>query len=189
MQSIELFKSFGLLSIIIITTAGSFMVWKGPRDQTKSVSFHAGTANKKLYTSYAFAFIIATTLFYLFCMFWLIPTLVLPFGFIFLLHLMTILLVLTALIPEKDKKIIAHAIVAYGFAFCMMLLLVFIAISSHVPFIARIFSEVVVGWMALGWFLAFLSPYKTKFFSHYLIFQYSYVILFFLSILIATYIR
>ncbi len=137
----------------------------------------------------ALAFIIATTLFYLFCMFWFIPKFVLAFGFTFSLHLMTILLILTALIPEKDNKIKAHAIVAYGFAFCMMLLLVFIAISSHISFIARIFSGVTVGLMALCWYLAFLSPNKTKIRSHYLIFQYSYVILFFLSILIATYIR
>jgi len=165
------------------------MVLKGPKDKTKSVSQHAATANKEFYLMYAFAFLIGTILFYLFCMFWFIPTFTLSFGFTLSLHLMTFLLILTALIPESGKKVKVHQIVAYGFASMMMLLLVFVAISPKVSVLARIVSAVSVCWMAICWHLAFFSPYKQKVNLYYLLYQYSYVILFVLSILAATYIR
>lgn len=189
MEPVESLKSFGLLSVIVMTSAGSFMVWKGPRDKTKSVSAHAGSANKKLYLLYATAFLTATILFYLFCMLWFIPTFNLSFGFTFFLHLMTILLVLTAFIPEAGKKVKAHAIVAYGFALMMLLLLFFVALSGNISFAARILSWISILWMSLGWYLIFFSPYTKQVRSYYLFLQYWYVILFCLSILAATYIR
>lgn len=189
MEPIETVKSFGLLSVVIMTSAGSFMVWKGPRDKTKSVSAHAGTANKKLYILYALAFVTATILFYLFCMLWFIPTFNSSFGFNIFLNLMTILLVLTALIPESGKKVKAHKIVAYGFALMMLFLLFFVALSENISLVARLLTRVSILWMALGWYLMFFSPYKIQVRSYYLLFQYSYVIVFCLSILAATYIK
>ncbi len=189
MTPVETFKSFALLTFLIGAVAGCYMVWSGPRDKTKSVSAHAGTANKKLYILYALAFLISTVLFYLFCMFWFIPTLHLSFGFTLSLHVMTILLVLTAFIPQAGKKVKLHAVVAYGFAFYMMLLLFFVALSSNISLIGRIFSSGVTLWMISMWYLFFFSRYKAKIAARYLLFQSSYIILFFLSILAATYLR
>lgn len=189
MEPIKLFNHFALIAIIIMLTAGTFMVWKGPRDKTKSVSAHAGTANKKLYIFYALAFLTATILFYLFCINWFIPTFTLSFGFTFFLHLMILLLILTALIPESGEKVKAHAIVAYGFAFMMIFLLLFVTLSPNVSLFARIFSGASTFWMITCWYLIFFSPFKKHVRAHYLIYQYSYVILFCLSILAATYLR
>ena len=187
MEPVETYKSFALFSFIIMILAGSVMVWKGPKDKTKSVSYHAGTANKKLYGIYAFTFLTSTILFYLFGIFWFIPTFNLSFGFSFFLHLMTVLLILTALIPESGKYIKAHAIVAYGFAFMMMVLLFFLATAPLVSLFARILSGVSGCWLAFTWYLYFFSPFKQKVIKHYLFYQYSYVILFCLSILAVTY--
>ena len=189
MEPIETFKSFALISFIISILSGSYMVWKGPRDKTKSVSFHAATAKKKLYFIYAIIFLTSTILFYLFCINWFIPTFQLSFGFNFLLQIMTVLLFLTALIPEAGKGIKIHAIVAYGFAFVMMLLLLFVATSDLVSLFARIVAGVTMGWMALGWYLFFFSSYKQLVVTYYLPYQYSYIILFCLSIAAATYMR
>ncbi|MEK7571756.1 MAG: hypothetical protein AAB553_05780 [Patescibacteria group bacterium] len=189
MEPVESFKSFLLFSFIISTLAGSSMVWKGPKDKTKSVSFHAATAKKGTYMLYATAFITATILFYLFCLYWFIPTLQLPTSFTFLLTLMSLLLVLTALIPESGEWIKLHALLAYGFAFLMMILLFFVLTAQTVSLFARIISGITCGWMTIVWYLYFFSSHKKKVASQYLFYQSSYVILFFLSILAATYIR
>ncbi|HEX8932080.1 MAG TPA: hypothetical protein VF810_02920, partial [Patescibacteria group bacterium] len=121
--------------------------------------------------------------------FWFIPTFNLSFSFTFILNLMTILLILTAIIPEAGKKIKTHAVVAYGFALCMLLLLLIVVFSSKISLLMRIFSGFSVGYMTLGWYLFFLYKHKEKVRLKYLVYQYLYIILFSLSILGATYIR
>jgi len=187
MEIVENFKHFALIGTGIIITAASFMVWKGPKDKTRSISAHAGIAKKRLYFLYAFLFLTSITLFYLFCIFWFIPTFNFPFGFSLLLNLMTIFLVLTALIPQAEKKIKAHKIFSYGFSIMMILFLFFIAISPHVSVFARIISGISAFWMVVAWYLTLYHKSHTR--LHYLLYQYLYIISFCLSILAATYIR
>ena len=187
MEPVESYKIFGLLSTIVSTLAALFIMLHGSRDKSKSISLHAAVVKKRSYAMYAFLFILATILFSLFCFYWFIPTFHLPFLFTVLLSIMMILLLLTILIPESGKWIKTHRIVSYGFAFIMALLVFLLLISPAISSGARIISGICLGWMGITWLLFFFASHKRSIAAHYLFFQSSYLIAFFISIVAVTY--
>lgn len=184
----EGYKLFGLLAILISIVAGGYIIWQGPRDKTKSISLHATVVNKRAYLMYACAVLLATIFFYLFCLFWFIPMFHFPLLFTILITTMTLFLAFTVFIPEVGKGIRPHQLVSYGYAAIMLLVLLFIANSQYISLITKIVAGLSGIWMSFIWYLYLFQSRNKQLIKHFLVFQVSYLLAFFLSILAATYI-
>jgi hypothetical protein len=185
------YRELGLLSILLIWSAFAFLLYKWRGKRTMSLSLHAASARSAFYY-FATMLIIAGILFYIFMLQWFIPALGLPFSFTLIISLMTVLTVLTALIPDTRGLLqLLHRITAYSIAVFMFIVIIFILASCSVHLVAQIIGGAALSYMA---FTMIVYPRARKYPKHFLVRNYlplqvAYIVSFHLFILAVTYLQ
>ncbi|HEX8763260.1 MAG TPA: hypothetical protein VF733_05925 [Candidatus Saccharimonadales bacterium] len=186
MQPNELFHHFGLIafSLFLLVMTVTLGVWG--KDHALSLSGHAA----KQRTSYAVFLTGLTTagvLFYLFGSQWLAPTLQLNVVFSVLLAAATFLELITALVPDAGGvRGTIHRLAAWSMALCMGLLSILVVVAPSMHGLAQIMCAMLAVYMVFT-LLLFLFVPRTR--THFLLYQSSYVLSFFVIMLIAAYVR
>jgi len=165
-------KFAGLIAIILLCAAASYVLYRYPRHHHRSLSMHIGDRRE---TILLFASITtpATILLYISLTFWLAPT----FGvnnilFQSLLAPAAVCQILAAWIPHTTGwRVVAHTIFAYSMAFFMMLMVIYFCTLPTLSTVARATAMLSAAYMVtcLG-VLQFLAPVKRKFLFYQLSF-------------------
>ncbi len=186
MQPNELFHHFGILAfaLILVVMTVTLKVWG--KDHAQSLSGHAAK-QRPSYLLFLSGLTAAGVLFYLFGSQWLAPVLGLSASFALLLIVATILELVTALVPDSGgAKSTVHRLAAWSMAVSMGILGILVVSAPAISGLAQIICTVLVGYMAFA-FCLFLFVPKTR--AHFLIYQSSYVLCFFIVMLVAAYMR
>ena len=183
-QTVESFKSFGLISILLGWIGLAFLICKWRGKTSMSLSQHAALT-KSSFSFFISIFVITIPLFYLFILKWFVPAFDLPRLFINLILIGFLFQIIYVVIPDKNGiSGLLHKFFAYSFAFLLIPLNIMIFTSSNLSPIGRFVSFASTLYMIFG--LTLLLWKKGKF-TYYLYFQILYVLCFHASILAATY--
>lgn len=186
MQPNELFHHFGLIAFVLflLVMMVTLRVWG--RDHALSLSGHAAK-QRASYVLFLSGLTAAGVLFYLFGSQWLAPTLQLNVFFSVLLAAAAILELLTAAVPDSGGiKSKIHRFAAWSMALCMGVLGILVTIAPSMYGWAQTVCAVLVAYMIFTLFL-FLCVPKTR--AHFLVYQSSYVLSFFIVMLAPAYVR
>lgn len=184
MQPNEFFHHFGLVAfgLILLVMTVTLRVWG--KDHALSLSGHAAK-QRPSYMIFLSGLIAAGVLFYLFGSRWLAPTLGLNAAFSVFLAAATILELVTAIVPDAGGvKSTIHRFAAWSMAVSMGVLGILIAAAPGISGLAQIICTVLVTYMGFTIFLFLFVP-KTR--AHFLVYQSSYVLCFFVVMLVAAY--
>ena len=183
---IEIYKSLGIISIIMTWVSCIFLVYTRQQGRAKSLSLHA-SSHKTAYILFALTLTSTGFLFFLFGVNWLVPTLHLPGIFIFFLGITFISQLLTGWIPDSGVlRHYIHLICAYILFLSLPSLLLITALSNQISNIAR---DICVGSIVAMFVIWFLYIFIKSTHKHFLLYQSSYIILFHIAILSVVYIR
>jgi hypothetical protein len=184
MQPNELFHHFGLIAfgLILLVMTVTLRVWG--RDHALSLSGHAAK-QRPSYLLFLGGLITAGVLFYFFGSFWLAPILGLNAAFSVILAATAVLEVATALVPDAGGiKSTVHRTAAWSMAVGMGVLGVLVTTAPGISGMAQLICGMLVGYMVFA-FLLFLFVPQTR--AHFLIYQSSYVLSFFIVMLVPAY--
>ena len=186
MQAVESYKILGPLSILIIWAGLAFLVRKWPGELTMSLSRHAAQT-KRASVYYALLLIPAVTMFYLFMTKWFIPTFHIPTAATYILAIGVLGQYVACLIPDtKGLASKVHQIGGYTMSVTLSIMLFLVIFASQASTAARWIDFII---MCIMVYLYGLFLFVPKARERFLIYQSSYVVLFHVSILVATYIR
>lgn len=162
----------GLLAIILLCAAASYVLYRYPRQHHRSLSMHVGDQRETILL-FAAATTPATILLYVSLTFWLAPT----------LHVNTILFqallipaaacqILAAWIPHTTGwRVIAHTIFAYTMAFFMMLMVIYFCTLPALGIVAKFTALLAATYMIICLaVLQFLAAVRRKFLFYQLSF-------------------
>jgi len=182
----EIYKSFGWLSIVVIWTGLLYMIKKWPGNKTMSFSAHAASTRTGI-VYYWLVFTAHLVLFYLFVSKWFVPTLQLPHVFT-IITLVAVLGEFIALcIPTTGGlKTKLHDLSSYVMLILLVPLSLLIFLSPHVSLIARTAALLSVCYMVIVWYLFAVAKTAKK---HFLLYQTSYAMSFQLAVLLAVYVK
>lgn len=136
---------------------------------------------------YLLLFLVTLPLFYLFMIDWFAPHFKMGLLFKLLVTICSGCMLVAAVTPETTgRKIVIHRYAAFTMSYCFLPITLLIVLSKSVSTPARIFGTVVVLYMLYGVYL--LTKYKRRH-PKMLYFQASYIAVFHLTILAATYLR
>ena len=182
----EIYKSFGLLSIILIWAGLLYMIKKWPGNKSMSFSAHAAASRPGI----VYYFTLFTTdliLFFLFVSKWLVPTLHLPYVFTTISFIAVLGQFIAICIPTTGGlKTRIHDLSSYVMFVLLMPLSLMLFYSSHVSLVARLACLLAACYMVVAWFL-FTIVKSTK--NHFLIYQTTYAASFHVALLLVIYTR
>lgn len=186
MQPNDLYHHFALLSLLIAAAGLSVILKKWGHHRALSLSTHA-VLQRPSYWLFAASLIAGGVLFYVFTVAWLMPSYNLGAWFGVLTALAVGCELATALIPDNGgHRSTIHGIVAWTMAVLMMFIAIALIFVPGVSIVAKFFESILLSYLVLDWFLFLFIKSSRKLF---LIFQSTYVLCFYLSILAVTYIR
>ena len=178
-------QNLGLISILLTWAGLLFLIRKWKGNPSMTFSQHAAkTKNSQSY--YFFLWLVCLPLFYWFMLSWFTP----EFGFGLLFKVLVTLgsasLLVAAAVPEtKGKQEQIHRISAFAMAYFMLPIVIMIGFSPFVAGSAKILADVFAAIMLAE--ILFLSHHKRKH-PKMLYIQASYVAMFHIAIIAATYI-
>jgi len=185
-QPIEAVKPLGAMAITIMWAAMAILVTKWPRQAGISISRHAAQ-NRKTYLMMAAVETFTLSIFFVFTVWWFVPTFLMPLGYTFCVAIASAGLILAALVPDTSKlKHKIHQIAAYTASAFFVPALVYIAVNTNVANLPRTYCVAVLVYMIGASLTLFFRPAAR---GYYLAYQAAYIISFHVAILLTTYIR
>jgi len=185
----ETLKPLGVISITLAVAALAFIVWRWSKGTTaSSISSHAGS-KRTSYLLFGSVLTFVGATFYLFLWRWFGPAIGAGWPFYVILALAGVFQLLTAWIPDDGKggrMATAHSSVAFNMARMMMLLVGLVAVAPHISDLARIVSVLTFIAMGVFWYLFYFVKSTRR---HFLVYQSSYIVSFYVVVLLATYLR
>ncbi|MEO6760956.1 MAG: hypothetical protein ABI220_01090 [Candidatus Saccharimonadales bacterium] len=186
----EFYKFLAPVSILIVVLATAVMLirWRG--DNSMSMSMHAAL-DRRAYLMFAVALSLGGLLFYIFEIKWLVSHLNLSAAFVTFASLGLVLQLIAAWVPDvPGLKRRIHRPSAYTMAAIMGILLVFLAVAPAISTMALMVSMIALAIMAMVFGIFMIGSVSQLFSSaksNYLIFQGSYVAVFFVAVLTVAY--
>lgn len=182
----EMYKSFGILSFVVLWSGLIFMIRKWPGNRSMSYSSHA--AATKSGSIYYFAmFSLHLALFYTFIDRWFVPTFQLPNMFLVLSLAAVFGQFVAVCVPTTGgRKTTIHDAASYVAFTLLIPLSVMIAVSPNVTMAGRIAASIAATFMTL---LGVSFVFVKATMDHFIIFQTLYAASFHVALLVAIYVR
>jgi hypothetical protein len=173
-----------LLAPLLVLGTALFILTRRPIDRARSISMHVGDAHHT-FLLFAVASTLGSAVLSIFMWLWIIPALQLGVPFIAVLVLAMGSQLAAAWIRYIDgRQGVVHSVFAYGMAVLMPILLGLVAASSQLTALPRVVVCLAAAWMVASFVLLFtVSQIR----NHYLFYQSSYVVSFYIALLAATY--
>lgn len=185
-QAVEGFHHLGLVSMAIILLSLGFMLRKGGADIKQSLSGHAAI-QRWSYALFAGGLLLGGALFYAFATKWLAPTLQLNGWFSAVLAFALICELVTAVVPDSGgRKSFIHRTFAWSMAVGMQIFVLLLWLAPAISSGAKIVVTALLVYMLVDWCLFLFVKASHR---HFLVFQGTYILSFYLATLAATYIR
>jgi hypothetical protein len=182
----EVYKSFGLIAVAITWVGIAFLVRRWPSDKSMSISKHAA-AHKSAYLMMLVMEALTLSLFFLFVLKWLSPTLGLPTFFTVCVGLASLGLFIGAVIPDtKGWRSTVHQLAGYGAGMLFIPASTVLYLSPNISSFARGFALITLVYELASVTLLTVSQ-RAK--DNHLYLQVAYILFFDLSLLAAAYIR
>lgn len=184
MEVIELLRHFSLLALVAILVGLGYILHRWGWRTVLSLSTHAAM-QRPSYIIFATSLTVSGMLCAGFVYGWLAPTFELAMGFEVIFGLALLCALISAVVPDSggvNGKI--HGVAAWSMAVLMLVLVVALLLTPGIGVIAKFLLAVLGSYMLLDWIL-FLFVRSTRRF--FLIFQSSYVLCFYLALLVAGY--
>lgn len=179
-------KQLGLITFLIVWAGFLFLTrkWKG----NAAMTFSQHAAQTKASQLYYFAlFLVSLPLLIVFLFGWFIPYFHTPFIFGLIAAFAMTGMMVAATIPETTgKKVVVHRYAAFLMAVCFVPLLIIISLSSHFSDVVRFIALLSAAYQLFG--IVLLHPTK-GYHPKVLPLQASYIAVFNLTIIAATYLR
>ena len=177
-------NKIGALSILFSWIGLIFLIWRWKGDSSMTFSQHAARyRSSRIY--YLVLWAICLPPFTWFLIWWFVPTFHMHWFFTACAWLSSVGLGIAAIIPETvNWKVTVHRLAAFGMAYGMFPMTIMIGLNKNVGLAARIFALGSASLMLA--IILFLNHHK-RHHSKMLWIQASYVAIFHLSILAATY--
>lgn len=181
---IEVYKHLGLFSIILVTAGLGYLMYKGPVSRHLTFSQHfAATGPGRLL--YRFIFTIELPLFYIFTVKWFVPSLGLSSVFTALFTVAVAGQLIAAYVPDNGgTNTVIHNVGAYAMATLLIPSSLLIAMAPEVSEFAKYVALSAVGYMLVTWYLLIFIKRARE---QYLYLQAIYIVMYFVTILSATY--
>jgi hypothetical protein len=180
MTTYDWFKACGLLSVLLTWSAIAFVIYRAPRDLSKSISHHAAL-QKREYRVFAVTMTLALCLMYVFIMRWLVPALSLNTYISAALLVALAMELLTTWVPLTDGiTYTAHNYLSYGTALLIPLALTGIVVTSTLSSTAALVVYIALAVMFIL-MLVFLTIKKAH--ERYLVYQSIYIAAFHIAII------
>lgn len=177
----ELSPYLGLLSFILMWFAIFYVLYKNPRELSKSISHHAAK-DTSAYRVFAVIMTAALLLLTAYLFLYLIPAANLHAFLVSLFVIAVILELLTTWIPlSDDRRLHPHAILSDTAAFLMPVITTGLALSGHLKSAALTVAYIGLVIM-IGLIVIFFTVPKAR--EKYLVYQSVYVLAFLLTIVL-----
>jgi hypothetical protein len=184
---LELYKTFGLIAVIIIIAFAIFALVKWPSEKGKSFSEHVA-ARRSSWLLFSSIFTVVTVLYYLFLFKWLGPHYHLSLSYYGLLVVAFVSqLVLAWQPPKTHTKSDIHTIMAVVVASIMPLLLTDIIITAR-PLLSILLVVCLIVAILICILLMILYGFVPAARRHYIFYEGSYFICFWAAIILLTYV-
>ncbi len=181
-----LFQHFALLSFLFAIAGVAVILKTYGHDRSRSISSHAA-GQRTSYWLFLASITAAVVSFYAFTLFWLLPVVEISGITAAFIALALLLLIATAIIPDSGgKKSLWHGIVAWSMAVLLLLVVIGLLLSQVLSPLSQGIVFLVVLYMIVDWLL-FLFIKKTH--QHFLLFQSTYVLSFYIAMLATAYLR
>jgi len=179
-------KNLGIISIAVIWAGLIFLIRKWKGNVSMTFSQHAAQyRSSQIY--YFILFLIGVPLSTLFMYGWFIPNFHLPFLFGLVVAVCMFSMMVAATVAEtKGRKVKVHRFAAFLMATCFVPLLILIALSTHFSIAVRVLAGLSAAYQVVG--IVLFIPVK-GYHPKVLPLQASYIAVFHITILAATYLR
>lgn len=179
-------QHLGLLSFIILVAGLVLTASKLPGGLNKTFSQRVAN-NRSAEILYSLLFIAMLPLLYTFFVIWFVPPLNLPQYFLFFAAIAVVFQILCTWVPERGGRMTTIHRVLTGISGVALLPMIFIvANAQRIPIGVRIIEWLALFGMTILLVIALLHQ---KGFRYALLLQIGYYLLFFVAILIATYVQ
>jgi hypothetical protein len=186
MQPVEAFHHLGLLSLVSVFAGLGYILKRWGKVSIMSLSSHAAR-QRHSYLVFASAITVSCVLFALFMFGWLIPTLGMPAWYSTLTAVALVCALIAAYVPDNGgRNSTIHGIGAWTMAVSSLVLVAGLLFSSEVGVAAKFIASILLSYMVLDWILFLFVKWSHKFF---LVFQSSYMVCFYVGMLVAAYLR
>jgi len=183
MEAVEIFRFFGLLSFLTLAVGIGFIIRRWGKVSILSLSKHAARQQESRMI-FAVSLTLSIVLFGLFGFGWLVPALQLGVGYGVLLGLALGCALVAGLVADAGGwQGRVHGVTAWTMAVCMPLLIGGLLIAPRVGVAAKFFLAIILSYLVFDWVLFTFARWSRKFF---LIFQASYVLCFYLAMLLVA---
>lgn len=185
MDSSEIYKLFGPISITMLWSSVAFLAFNWRGDKSMTISKHAA-AHKSAYFMMLAVQTIVFPMFILFVSKWLVPTFDLPSFLSVLTFISFTSFLIAAYIPDKEgRQSDFHAYFAYGAALLLIPALTILYLSPNISAFSRFVTLLVLIYQLVAMTAAVTTKQTSK---YQLYFQVAYFLLFDVAVLIITYI-
>lgn len=183
---LEMYKFFGVLSIVLTWTGLLFIISKWRGNPSMTFSLHIAKT-KASYLISLILFSITLVLFYLFMLKWFVPTFHLPLFFLVLITIACLSQYIPIIIPHKQgRKAKVHLIGAIITAVALIPIVAILFLTPQISFIGRTIALMTALYMLLCFFL---FAFVRKLLVYSLYFEGFFILSFHLTILAAVYLR
>lgn len=184
MESNEVFRHFSLLALLVAVGGLGYILHRWGKRAVLSLSSHAAQ-QRPSYKVFAATLIASGLLCAAFVYGWLVPTFQLAMGFEIIFGAALICAAIAAVVPDSggaQSKV--HGAGAWTMAVLMLVLVVALLLTPGIGVFAKFALAVLASYMLLDWILFLFVKWTHRFF---LIFQSTYVLCFYLSLLVVGY--
>lgn len=184
MESLDFFRHFILLAFLVAVGGLGYILHKWGRRAVLSLSSHAAQ-QRPSYKLFAATLIASGLLCATFVYGWLVPTFQLALGFEVIFGAALICALIAAVVPDAGgAQSQVHGIGAWTMAVLMLVLVAALLLTPGIGVFAKFTLAVLASYMLLDWILFLFVRWSRRFF---LIFQSSYVLCFYLALLVVGY--
>ena len=180
----EFFRHFSLLALLVAVAGLSYIIKRWGSRAVLSLSSHAAM-QRPSYKVFAGTLIASGLLCATFVYGWLVPTFQLAMGFEVIFGAALICALIAAVVPDAGgAQSRVHGLGAWTMAVLMLVLVTALLLTPDIGVAAKFMVAVLASYMLLDWILFLFVKWTRRFF---LIFQSTYVLCFYLALLVVGY--
>lgn len=180
----DIFRWFGVLGIVVLWSAGSYVLHKFFESKDKTFSAHVAYNNQAL-IPWAVGITLNGIFFWLFAVLWLMPTFQLPSLFMIIFSVTVLCQFITAWVPDRKGWMSnVHTITAYTMALGMAIVPLFFVGSHAMVLPVRILAAIASAVMTFELIMLLLVKQDS---NNHLVYQIIYAIAFHVTLLAITF--
>ena len=184
MESMDFFRHFSLLALLVAVAGLGDIINRWGKRAVLSLSSHAAM-QRPSYKIFAATLIASSLLCATFVYGWLVPTFQLAMGFEIIFGAALVCAFIAAIVPDGGgKQSQIHGAGAWTMAVLMLVLVAALLFTPGIGVMAKFLLAVLASYMLLDWILFLFVKWTHRFF---LVFQSTYVLCFYLALLVVGY--